>query len=477
MLITLWLSATTMAVVSKFVLEPSGITLFFVSMVSGIFVLAYLLGQKRLGGIRRNFLGILYVVYFFLNFVLRGIVLSFSPGSIYASFIVNYDSLILAMFYALLGLGAFLLGFHLKKKSPRADRWGRFVFDRDFSTPGLYLFSLIGVISMFYLSLIAFSSTSLASTLSSIPSQIGYLGLFSIFILLYERKDMPISQFIWCILCLLIYASAYFIMGMRSVLFSMFLYALLYLLLTRGSVKQMLKEKSAWIMIVSAILLVITLFPVMSVYKGRTGSSFFSLSEEERLEEVVRIYREASTEEAAGLDNLLEDLSRRTGTGLDSLSILVSGTPGIWDFQYGRTLFLGLLAPIPRALWPDKPETNLEGEFYEDYMGYTRVSGRGASGYTTVGDLWLNFHIIGVIVGMFLYGLLMKLFQIFCIGNKLDTGRTAGIVFLIVAAPMLVDTTRAVSALQAELIGMSIIPLTCLLLISRRKVRVQPISA
>lgn len=475
MLFIIWIITFVAAIALRFAVEPAGISLFFVSILAGIFVLAYLFSIKSLGGVRSNFIGILFVVFFFLNFVLRGIVLAFYSDPYYSLVNTGYDDLLLAMIYALLGLGFLLLGYHLKSKSLRAERWGRFVFDRDFASPGLYLFSLVGVVSMFIVSLIVFSPSSLASTVSSIPTQIGYLGLYSTLILLYETKRLSKFRLTWCLMCLLVYAAGYFILGMRWVLVFIFLYALLYLLMKKGSFKEILKEKTFWILAMTTIMIIITLFPIMSVYKGYMSSSFYSLSEGERFEEAVKTYLRIYSgdlleQETSSLGYLLENLSRRSGTGLDSLSILISNTPAIWDFQYGKTFLLGFISPVPRALWPSKPDTNLEGKFYEEYLGRERSYGRGAAGYTTVGDFWLNFHIVGVIVGAFLLGIFLKFFQIFCVGREMDTERTAGMVFLIVVSPLLVETTRSISAMVSGLFGMSIIPLFFLLLIGKRRV-------
>ncbi|NPV54703.1 MAG: hypothetical protein HPY71_14505 [Firmicutes bacterium] len=475
MFIILWIISVIAAIFLRYVFEPSSSSLLFISIFSALLVFSYLLEQKKFGGMRHNFLGILYVVFFMLNFSLRGIVLSSHSAINNAPYYLDDNSLIQAMLYALLGLGFFLLGFHVKNTFLKAESWGHYIFDRDFSTAGLYLFSIIGAISMLVASLVSFSTSYLTTNLSSIPSQIGTLGLISTLIILFQDANRAsMFRIAWCAFCLLIFAASYFILGMRWALAFVFLYVVFYLLLTKGSIGSIIKGKGFWILAVITVLLFILLFPVMSIYKGYLGSSFFSKSPSERLEMAVDIYRGIAigslpNKDRNDLSYFFDNLSRRTGTGLDSLSILIANTPDIWEFQYGKTFLLGFLAPIPRFLWPSKPETSLEGEFYEKYLGMSRLSGRGGAGYTTVGDFWLNFHLPGIIVGMFLFGILLRFFQCFCIASEDAVTRAGGIVFLLISSPYLVDTTRSISAMVSGLFGLIIIPFFFLLLISRKR--------
>jgi hypothetical protein len=55
---------------------------------------------------------------------------------------------------------------------------------------------------------------------------------------------------------------------------------------------------------------------------------------------------------------------------------------------------------IPRVLWPEKPNVS-QGEWFNKYVG----AAPGTSlGITAVGELYWNFAIPGVVIGMFVVG-------------------------------------------------------------------------
>lgn len=94
--------------------------------------------------------------------------------------------------------------------------------------------------------------------------------------------------------------------------------------------------------------------------------------------------------------------------GIDSLTIIIRDTPNVMDYQLGATILPLLYAWIPRALWPDKPIISFSKIFGETYLGQF-FSGTGtAASVTMLGEVYLNFHIAGMIVGSFLIGLILR---------------------------------------------------------------------
>jgi len=92
---------------------------------------------------------------------------------------------------------------------------------------------------------------------------------------------------------------------------------------------------------------------------------------------------------------------------ITTLAKTIQGVPGQMDFQYGKTLFTWLVMPIPRSMWEEKPRAlgQLVGEAF-----YNRPSGIVGGGVPPplVADFYLNFHVVGVVVGMFLFGVVVK---------------------------------------------------------------------
>jgi len=106
-------------------------------------------------------------------------------------------------------------------------------------------------------------------------------------------------------------------------------------------------------------------------------------------------------------DGLVFTAARIDGVGIES--VIVRDTPSVSPFQRGRTLGLFFVAFVPRLLWPSKPEITL-GQWITDTYG----SGPQISSYTGptfIGDLYLNFGVASVVIGMLLIGALLRLFQ------------------------------------------------------------------
>jgi len=77
------------------------------------------------------------------------------------------------------------------------------------------------------------------------------------------------------------------------------------------------------------------------------------------------------------------------------------------SLQYGQTIARWLLAPIPRSLWRDKPVIPPGPE-----IGH-KVYGQPVAGVppSLVAELYWNFHLPGVIIGAFAFGLLLRFLQ------------------------------------------------------------------
>ncbi len=87
---------------------------------------------------------------------------------------------------------------------------------------------------------------------------------------------------------------------------------------------------------------------------------------------------------------------------LDSFSIILAIGPSEFPFRYGGTFLDGILFVIPRSVWPDKPRS------------FSFALGQYVHGVDTdippgfIGELYINFHVAGVVLGMYLLGLLLR---------------------------------------------------------------------
>lgn len=76
--------------------------------------------------------------------------------------------------------------------------------------------------------------------------------------------------------------------------------------------------------------------------------------------------------------------------------------PDIVPWKYGLTLLKIFTQPIPRILWPSKPK-------FIGFEGLEYVLPRGAA-IPVWGEFYINFGIIGIIISMWLWGIISKYF-------------------------------------------------------------------
>ncbi len=86
------------------------------------------------------------------------------------------------------------------------------------------------------------------------------------------------------------------------------------------------------------------------------------------------------------------------------LGSILERVPADMPHQYGATFLPALAKPIPRALWPQKPlgaAAVYSRELFPDLLDQGFVAG-----VTALGEWYLNFSWPGIVVGMFLMGVL-----------------------------------------------------------------------
>ena len=90
---------------------------------------------------------------------------------------------------------------------------------------------------------------------------------------------------------------------------------------------------------------------------------------------------------------------------IDSIALVMVHTPLSYPYQHGeRYLQVPALITVPRFLWPEKPVLTEGHDFAQRYW---QVGPRTQTsiGLTHIGDLYRNFQVLGVMVGMLLWGI------------------------------------------------------------------------
>lgn len=96
-------------------------------------------------------------------------------------------------------------------------------------------------------------------------------------------------------------------------------------------------------------------------------------------------------------------LDRQVRDGVFSATAgLVWNVPSRVDHLYGRSYLDLVTLPVPRALWAQKPEgtiKQLQSNWLDPRMG---------ASFATWGEMYANFGVVGVLVGMVLFGALVQ---------------------------------------------------------------------
>jgi oligosaccharide repeat unit polymerase len=100
--------------------------------------------------------------------------------------------------------------------------------------------------------------------------------------------------------------------------------------------------------------------------------------------------------------------------GIDAIAVIVEHVRHTGHFLMGSSLAEMLYWFVPRAIWPGKPITFsfTFGQLFQSYVGW---GGEAYASTTLFGELYLNFGLIGVISGSFVFGVLIRAFYSYLI--------------------------------------------------------------
>ena len=124
---------------------------------------------------------------------------------------------------------------------------------------------------------------------------------------------------------------------------------------------------------------------------------------------------------------------------------VIADTPAMVPFWAGESYYPILFKPIPRVIWPTKPE-ELTGQTFGHRYGLISAGNTSTSiNLPQLVELYANFGLIGVIAGMFIFGLIYRLLiemyvhpamglgalvgGVYVLSKLLDVGSAASMVF------------------------------------------------
>jgi oligosaccharide repeat unit polymerase len=155
-----------------------------------------------------------------------------------------------------------------------------------------------------------------------------------------------------------------------------------------------------WRQAIVAIVGVAVVLVGMLGWRSATGGDGFT---QDRLKENLASYLSGS-----GRYDLYDILLVGDDMGnVALLGHLIYLIPHKLPLQYGHTLVTWIEWSVPRPLWPDKPRELYTADlFVRDILG--GASNWGGVPPNLIGELYLNFHLPGVLLGMYLLGMFLR---------------------------------------------------------------------
>jgi hypothetical protein len=109
---------------------------------------------------------------------------------------------------------------------------------------------------------------------------------------------------------------------------------------------------------------------------------------------------------------------------------VIADTPAMVPFWAGESYYPILFKPIPRFIMPDKPEELSGGWFGHRYGIITNTNIVTSINLPQVVELYGNFGLTGVIVGMFVFGLVFRLLLEMYVHPGMGLGALVGAIYI-----------------------------------------------
>lgn len=320
------------------------------------------------------------------------------------------DTINLGLVYALLGICAFLFGYYSgfgdRPSVPISLRSGGM---SKTTSNGVVALFVIGAACRAYVYSTGYYTRFLAGQRESPPGYlmvIDYIGFGSYYALMLgvaltfvPGTSKGFKLFVWTVL-----VPVTFIMAMLGGAKSEVIWLVLGILL---AYHYLVKPITWKVLLLNVMWIILLMFPVVNTYREVSGMNL-DLTPIQVLPLMGEALSSYFSYDYA--ENVFDAFMGRF-PGIDAVSVVVKFTPEFWPFQYGKTIIIApIIAFIPTILWPEKYafiNSIVDGvEFGRLYFGLDE----NASGVsiTQLGELYLNFGWFGILVGMFLIGILFR---------------------------------------------------------------------
>lgn len=177
------------------------------------------------------------------------------------------------------------------------------------------------------------------------------------------------------------------------------LFAIHYLLRVRT-------QRLFWIATALVLVFLIVFFPLVQSYR-QSYKEVLGFQSAPTIDELIAVAR--ALDVAEGVEGVIPSIINRA-TWLNSIVMIRRWVPEYIDYQRGATFYSLLIGWIPRVIWPNKPILSLGWFMHNVIIGSQTTSNVGL---TNIGEFYLNFGMIGVVVGMFIMGVFIRVVYLY----------------------------------------------------------------
>jgi hypothetical protein len=338
---------------------------------------------------------------------------------------ISHTDVSRALDLILLGLACVMAGYYgpqrllLGEMLPRfAMRWRRVA---NIKLYGM-VFGLAGL-SIYMIQRMSAIPESVAQ-LATLASDLCLIGMCILLGLqLTGRLDRATWLFLWAVL-----VPFRFWFGLGSGLTSQGLIVAVTLIFTYATIRR----RIPWLVLLFGGVAFFILRPAEGAFRLMTwnGGMMQHTSQIEQTKMLAELVRETFTGLIVGEDGSTEEIMQVSLRRLDvdtlTFADVLHDTPGIVPYWYGASYYPLLFKPIPRFFWPAKPEEITGQTFGHRYGLLDEDNSTSSFNLPQLIEGYINFGVPGLVISMFLFGLLYRVTQVMFVHPGMGFGAVVG---------------------------------------------------
>lgn len=165
--------------------------------------------------------------------------------------------------------------------------------------------------------------------------------------------------------------------------------------------------------LLAGVLLILLTFPVVNRYRTLASISGNPLEATVGIRQSFTLFYEGMADVLDPQESFSEFAGaavQMVGGRLSHLNILatvIKQMPEAVEFQYGKTFLVVVNSFVPRFLWPGRPVGMFTNDLARQF-GFNPFDFVTVTNFSVVEELYINFHVFGVIAGMLVLGIVLR---------------------------------------------------------------------